>query len=47
MSGQVEQIAPELEVQEWLNGDTILLSQCRGRVVVVYAFQMRACPQRS
>lgn len=43
MSGQVEQIAPELEVQEWLNGDPILLSQCRGRVVVVYAFQM-LCP---
>jgi peroxiredoxin len=38
------QLAPELDVATWFNTPTALqLSQLRGRVVVLYAFQM-LCP---
>jgi peroxiredoxin len=38
------QVAPALQVSQWLNSDTHLsLEELRGRVVVVHAFQM-LCP---
>ena len=37
-------IAPELQIQEWLNTtESISLSELRGKVVVLHAFQM-LCP---
>lgn len=43
MSANLE-LAPELEVSEWINADgPVSLAGLRGRVVVVHAFQM-LCP---